>query len=81
MRDYINRAKGLVNETAGKAKVKLGKAVESSDLILDGTALQAKGKAQSREASFNDAADDAVAEGKAMKEAFEKAAHDKTLKG
>ncbi len=78
MRDYIDKAKGLANETAGKAKVKLGEVVDSPDLILDGTVQQAKGKAQTLLGKVKDAAEDALAEGQAIKKAAQKEARAKT---
>lgn len=72
MRDYIDKAKGFANETAGKAKVKLGLVVDSPDLILDGTAQEGKGKAQTLLGKVKDAAQDSLAEGKAVKKAAEK---------
>lgn len=80
MRDYIDKAKGLANETAGKAKIKLGRVVDSHDLILDGAAQEARGKAQTLLGKVKDVAEDALTEGQAIKKAVQKEARAKADK-
>lgn len=46
MGEFIDKAKGIVNEAIGKAKVAAGQKTESTDMIVDGAKQQAKGQAQ-----------------------------------
>ena len=46
MCEYIDKAKGAVNEAIGKAKVAVGQKAESPDLIIKGAEQQAKGQVQ-----------------------------------
>ena len=46
MGEFIDKAKGAANEAMGKAKVAVGRKVDSPDMIIDGAAQEAKGQAQ-----------------------------------
>jgi uncharacterized protein YjbJ (UPF0337 family) len=48
MREYIEKAKGLANDTIGKAKIELGRATDSPALVLDGVEQRVKGQLQVR---------------------------------
>ena len=46
MGKFIDKAKGAVNEAIGKARVDLGRSMDSPELIIKGAKQEAKGKAQ-----------------------------------
>lgn len=46
MGEFIDKTKAAGNKLLGKAKVELGQATESPELIAKGAAQQIKGKAQ-----------------------------------
>jgi uncharacterized protein YjbJ (UPF0337 family) len=46
MGEFIDKAKGVANETIGKVKVVAGQKTDNPDLVIEGVAQQGKGKAQ-----------------------------------
>ena len=46
MSEFENRAKGVIDETVGKAKRALGDATDNADLRAEGDAQEAKGDAE-----------------------------------
>jgi uncharacterized protein YjbJ (UPF0337 family) len=47
MGEFIDKAKGAANQAIGKAKVEVGRAVDSPAIMLGGAKQEVKGKAQS----------------------------------
>jgi uncharacterized protein YjbJ (UPF0337 family) len=46
MGEFIDKAKGAVNEAIGKARVDLGRSMDSPEEVIKGAKQEAKGKAQ-----------------------------------
>ncbi len=46
MGEFIDKAKGLVNEAIGKAKIESGQEKHDNDAIVEGAAQEIKGKVQ-----------------------------------
>ncbi len=60
MGEFIDKAKGSVNETIGKAKVATGQRIDNAELIGKGAAQQVKGKAQKLAGEIKGAAGDKI---------------------
>ncbi len=55
MGEFTERAKGVADETIGKAKRAIGEAIDRPDIIADGDRQEAKGDAE-KEAARREAA-------------------------
>jgi uncharacterized protein YjbJ (UPF0337 family) len=60
MGEYIDTAKGAVNEAIGKAKVAAGKQIDNPEMIVSGAKQQIKGKAQKLSGAIKGAAGDKI---------------------
>lgn len=60
MGEFIDKTKSAGNKLFGKAKVELGQATDSPEMIAKGAAQQVKGKAQEISGAVKGAADDKI---------------------
>lgn len=60
MGEFIDKAKGAVNEAIGKAKVAAGKQADNPEMIASGAKQQVKGKAQKVSGAIKGAFDDKI---------------------
>ena len=58
MSELTDRAKGLLDETVGKAKRAIGEALDKPDLVAEGNIQEAKGDAEKAAARIKDALKD-----------------------
>jgi uncharacterized protein YjbJ (UPF0337 family) len=55
MSELTDRAKGLLDETVGKAQRAIGEALDKPDLVAEGNIQEAKGDAEKAAARIKDA--------------------------